>query len=556
MILLPAFSVLLALFPSSRAAEILLGNTQVCGSDDPVNGLEFFGGIPFAEPPTGKLRFQPPVPKYTLDDQAWFNASSFGPICPQPPSSLAIGGPPGPQLEDCLTINILRPNGTQSNALLPVMLWVYGGGFIAGASQTYRGEAFVVQSIDRGTPIIYVDFNYRVGPLGFPQGQEPTSKGLLNVGLKDQLVAMEWVQQNIGYFGGDKDKVTIFGESAGAVSLGTLMLNRDLSKVARAMIVQSGSAGLIPVFDALYRQAIWDRFVSNASPNCTDKVNAIESCLANADPTALHSAIIDRFHLDASAYSWPPVFDGPEGLMPDLPSKLYAQGKGIARIPTMLGTNLDEVAIGIRHTIDSSETIIEWIISNFTTGTEENKEQLNKAAQDLLNLYPDDPALGSPYNTGNETFGLSPEFKRISAIYGDLLFQAGRRLWSQTALKQGNSLYVYHLTDPITASPIFPPSGGVAHGNDLYYLFGWLPLFNGTSEAIQFAQVMRDYWISFATSLDPNDGKGSTRAHWPLHNNDGNAIMQLNHLDLKPVPDDYQAEGIAYINANAELFRH
>ncbi|KAJ7595466.1 Alpha/Beta hydrolase protein [Mycena floridula] len=141
-------------------------------------------------------------------------------------------------------------------------------------------------------------------------------------------------------------------------------------------------------------------------------------------------------------------------------------------------------------------------------------------------------------------------------MFDDLLFQSGRRLWSQAALKQGHPLYVYHFTDPISASPAFPPFSGVSHGNEIYYLFGWLHAINGTSDAIQFGQVLRDYWISFAASLNPNDGKGLARPLWPLHNDNGNVIMQLNHLDLRPVPDDYQAGGILYINTNAELFRH
>ncbi|KAJ7595465.1 Carboxylesterase family-domain-containing protein, partial [Mycena floridula] len=154
------------------------------------------------------------------------------------------------------------------------------------------------------------------------------SKGLLNVGLKDQLVAMEWVQWNIGYFGGDKDKA----KSAGAISLGTLMLNRDLSKLARAMIVQSGAPSSIPAFDPLSGQALWDKFVAVVSPNCTHKHDAISSCLAHSDESALLSAISATYQSDKSSFPWVPVLDGPEGVLPDLPSKLYARGKGVAKI--------------------------------------------------------------------------------------------------------------------------------------------------------------------------------------------------------------------------------
>ncbi|KAJ7590024.1 esterase 1 [Mycena floridula] len=551
----------------SLAAQIKMGNTVLHGSDDTINGLEFFGGtifsavlvstplkklpgIPFAEQPVGSLRFKPPVPKYSLDGVSAFNASSFGPFCLQ---HVVPGALTGPQSEECLTINVLRPSGTKSDAALPVMLWVYGGGFAYGSAPQYSGEAYVTSSVQRGTPIIYVNFNYRVGPLGFPQGREATTKGFLNLGLKDQLAAMEWVQRNIQYFGGDKEKVTVFGESAGAVSLSSLMLNRDLSKVARAMIVQSGASGDLPLFDGLHRQADWDRFVSIASPNCTDLNNVISSCLNDSED--IYPAILATFMSDTEQFPWFPVIDG--DLIPELPSKVYAQGKGLSSIPVLMGTNLDEATAFMPTGIFSEQTIVDWIVSNYTTGT--NKSLLEKAAQDLLKLYPDIPALGSPFDTGNETFGLSPEYKRISSMFGDLIFQAGRRLWSQTALKQGLPIYVYHFTDP-TPTTFIPSSSGVAHGNDLFYLFGWLPLFNGTQESIEFAQVMRDYWISFATSLDPNDGRGTTRPYWPLHNNKGqacnsyNVIMQLNHLDLKIVSDDYRVQQIAYIIEHNEFF--
>jgi acetylcholinesterase len=91
-----------------------------------------------------------------------------------------------------------------------VLVWIYGGGFATGFASDYPGDAIVARSVARGTPVLYVSFNYRVGPLGFPQGQGATDERVLNLGLKDQLAALEWVQANIGYFGGDKNKVRLF----------------------------------------------------------------------------------------------------------------------------------------------------------------------------------------------------------------------------------------------------------------------------------------------------------------------------------------------------------
>jgi acetylcholinesterase len=141
--------------------------------------------------------------------------------------------------EDCLTINVLRPAGVDNNTALPVMAWIYGGGFAGGLSSTYNGSAIVAKAALRGTPVIYVNFNYRTGPLGFPQGAEATKEGSLNLGLKDQLAALEWIQANIGAFGGDKSKVTVFGQSAGAASIAIHMLRPSFKKLARAAVIQS-----------------------------------------------------------------------------------------------------------------------------------------------------------------------------------------------------------------------------------------------------------------------------------------------------------------------------
>ncbi|KAF8868318.1 Alpha/Beta hydrolase protein [Mucidula mucida] len=160
---------------------------------------DFFGGIPFAEPPLGELRLKAPVKKFFLDVDV-LDALNFGPGCLQPKATFPIS-------EDCLTLNIFRPSGIAANASLPVLFWTYGGSFLSGASSIYNGSAIVAQSVLRGTPIIYVNFNYRLGPLGFPQGNEADFRGELNLALKDYLAALEWVQTNIQAFGGDKSKV-------------------------------------------------------------------------------------------------------------------------------------------------------------------------------------------------------------------------------------------------------------------------------------------------------------------------------------------------------------
>ncbi|KAI3602583.1 extracellular triacylglycerol lipase precursor [Moniliophthora roreri] len=179
-------SVLFASFlAETLATHVQLGYTTLIGNNTlPV--LEFFGGIPYAEPPLGNLRFQPPILKPVLDVPT-FNATNFGLSCLQPPINIAIITPNITSSEDCLTVNIYRPvDSIRGNRLLPVMVFIHGGGFLTGSSSQVDGNPLVLRSITRGTPVIYASLNYRLGPLGFPQGAEAKKKGALNLGLKDQ----------------------------------------------------------------------------------------------------------------------------------------------------------------------------------------------------------------------------------------------------------------------------------------------------------------------------------------------------------------------------------
>ncbi|KIL66089.1 hypothetical protein M378DRAFT_161330 [Amanita muscaria Koide BX008] len=223
-------------FSPSFAAQVRLGDTTVTGQEIPSLQQDFFGGIPFAESPVGKLRLKPPVLKTTLDVKE-FDASSYGYACVQPPPF-----PAEFMSEDCLTINIFRPSSIGPDSKLPVL---YGGGFQTGASGIFNGSGIVAQSMARGTPIIFVSFNYRLGPLGFPQGSEANQLHSLNFGIYDQIAALEWVKHNIASFGGDNEKVTASGESAGSIMTSILFLNYRIEGLARAGVGKFSILGLI-----------------------------------------------------------------------------------------------------------------------------------------------------------------------------------------------------------------------------------------------------------------------------------------------------------------------
>ncbi|KIM41288.1 hypothetical protein M413DRAFT_445322 [Hebeloma cylindrosporum] len=537
-------SSLLALLSLVYAApQIKVGKTTLVGRD--ITGLkqDFFGGIPFAEPPLGNLRLKPPVLKPHLDVET-FDASNFGKGC------LQAGNVPMAFSEDCLTINVFRPSGLKSNAKLPVLFWTYGGGFDAGMSSLYNGSTIVAQSVARGTPLIYVNFNYRLGPLGFPQGQEADNRGALNLALKDQIAALEWVQKNICEFGGDKKKVTVFGESAGAIMTAVLFLNSPIEKLARAAIFESGSAATALEFKAARREVDWQNFVAGV-PSCASlslSGNTFD-CLKRANSTEVHSGVINALTKAPEAFGFDPTIDGPDGLFPDIASRLLKRGH-FARLPFIAGTNLDEGTIFTATTNLSSADIRASIIESYSPPLVD-PAVLQQSADKLLQLYPDDPAVGSPFNTGTQTFGLPSSFKRGAALMGDLSFQSQRRSWIQTASRAGVKTFGYLFTQP---QPNDNPAIGVSHSSEVLFVYG-APK-DTSASAMHLSSIMIDYWVSFATSLDPNDGRGNARPHWAQYTPENEVLLQLNGDNTTLIPDDYRKKQIDFINSDPTVFHH
>ncbi|KAJ8495360.1 hypothetical protein ONZ51_g1780 [Trametes cubensis] len=502
--------------------QVQLGGSTIVGTQN-TGQTEFFGGIPYAEPPTSQLRFAAPVLK-AEPGVANLDASKYGVSCPQTNPN-----------EDCLTINVLRPVGISAGANLPVMVWIYGGGFQAGDASQYDGTGFAIAGINRGTPIVYVNFNYRLGVLGFPQGQEATSRGALNLGLKDMLVALQWV--------------TLFGQSAGSVALADLFLNSNLESLARAAIFESGAQSTLPVFPGQRRDRDWQNLVA-AVPECSGaSVNDSFDCLRQASVSTILNAQGSASGQAGEQFPWSPVIDGSGGVIPDLPSKLLAAGT-FSRIPFISGSNLDEGTQFVSTSLSSDDQLLQFLV-NFIDPAESGStpSAVQSAANGLMQLYPNDPAQGSPYGTGSNTFGLGSEYKRAAAIAGDIWFHSIRRAWDQAASGQGVKAFAYLFADPQAVSN---PAQGVAHGSELGYVFGQ----PGTDPAKTLSSVMKDYWISFATSLDPNDGKGNARPPWPQYTPSNQVVMQLQGSNTTTIPDTYRVQQIGYINSQPATFNH
>ncbi|KAF9264361.1 alpha/beta-hydrolase, partial [Marasmius fiardii PR-910] len=546
-------------FPKSP--QVHLESTIVTGKLS--GNVEFFGGIPYAEPPLGDLRLRPAVVKNKIST-AEFDASDFGKACLQPDI------PRDTVSEDCLTLNIFRPADTSVDSALPILLWIHGGGFVSGTGSRpgYNGSALVERSTLRGSPLMVITINYRLGPLGFPQGKEFDShKELLNLGLKDQLVALEWVKRNIEVFGGDPSKVTVFGESAGGRSIELHILNGNLQGLVRGAIMES--SGSLPTHPPAVRDSPWMKYIE-AIPSYNPTFPSIER-IRNATTDELYNAFATA-GITASSFDWIPVIDGPGGMIPNYPSQLTIPHG--AEIPVIYGNVLDEGTMATPQTVTTAEETLTGLFSVFTPSPHGDKT-LNDTLSNLLKLYPDDPNFGSPFNTGDETFGLDKEYKRYAAMFTDLIESAERRLFADkmAEFKFNTPTYTYLFADPDGVSvvpkefksPSFTPGSlGVPHTSEILYVFGNFEVENSTmpQTAHDLSMMMMDYWISFAVEVDPNDGRGVSRPRWRQYHslsdsevsNDELMILQLKGGETRMIPDTFRREPMDFIDRHSVVF--
>jgi carboxylesterase type B len=273
-----------ALVARSDAPTATTGDANYVGFTDAKYNVDIWTGIRFAKPPLGPLRLQPPQP---YEASGTIPSQVYGDRC----FEIGNGAYPDPfnktgnNSEDCLFLNVYAPpqSSTRKRWLntsppWPVMVYLFGGGFGQGSANDYKGQSLVNHSVELESPIIVVTVNYRLGFFGF-QGKSPTvfylrklnlaagtdaiANNALNLGLHDQRLGMQWVHDNIAAFGGDPDKVTLFGQSAGASSVGLQMLayNGADQKLFRAAILESGSASdnIIPPLPTWHQyQGAWD----------------------------------------------------------------------------------------------------------------------------------------------------------------------------------------------------------------------------------------------------------------------------------------------------------
>jgi carboxylesterase type B len=347
---------------ATATPTVVLRAGTVIGTVD--DGVEYFRGIHYAQPPTGSLRLKPPV---RLESFGSVQATGVGPACPQMTAiditplllevlvlpdvaqTLLFGSTSGDETEDCLTISVMRPQGTAADAKLPVLFWIYGGGFQAGSPQMYNGSVLIPQSVAQGKPMILVAVNYRLGAFGFLGGKEVLADGAANLGLLDQRMGLEWVADNIAAFGGDPDAVTIWGESAGSISVFdqlALFDGKNTYKgrpLFRGAIMDSGSITPTEPVNGVKAQGIFDTVVEAAG--CASAADSAKlECLRGVDYDVLVNAsnsVPSYLGYNSLAFSYAPRPDG--RILTASPEVLAQTGK-YAAVPIIIGNQENEVS--------------------------------------------------------------------------------------------------------------------------------------------------------------------------------------------------------------------
>lgn len=491
-----------------------------------MDGMHRFRGIPYAASPVGHMRWRPPV-----QAEGWRlprDAYVYGNVCAQN-SRAIIGFGFSSNTEDCLFLNVYAPAGVDENAKLPVMVWIPGGGLIIGGSTGYDPSTIV-----RNGEVVFVSFNYRVSVFGFFSHPiiNAEDHDIGNYGLMDQQAALRWVRDNISGFGGDPDNVTVFGESAGGISVWTQLASPGSQGLFHKAIIQSGTGVPLvrqPATTDLEQHGL-DLVRDTGAPGTTaDELRAIPtSDLLAANRLPDHTFGMGKYEIELTA-------DG--SFLPEPMVDLFTSGR-FNQVPVINGSNrcefnwfqgLLEANTGQPLTAEAYAPAMRDILTNLPPIMLSRKVPADRI-DEIIATYP-----LADYNSPSEA---------MSAAVGDCGFiTLGNREANRVLRQFIDAVYSYEFDVPCTATP-WPPVSfpyGPAHTQDLPYLF---PGFRGgggyavslTEEESKLAAEMVRFWTNFARWGKPSP-ESSSLPKWSAYDPDRDNVMLLTTPECHMIED-------------------
>ncbi|XP_052023010.1 pyrethroid hydrolase Ces2a-like isoform X2 [Apodemus sylvaticus] len=476
---------------------------QVRGSlvhvKDTKSDVHAFLGIPYAKPPVGPLRFAPPE-----DPEPWSGVKD-GTAQPAMCLQMNLEGVKAmeltkqPMSEDCLYLNIYTPAHAQEGSNLPVMVWIHGGSLVLGSASMNDGSILAATE-----EIVIVAIQYRLGILGYFSTGDQHATG--NWGYLDQVAALRWVQKNIAYFGGNRDRVTIFGGSAGGTSVSSHVVSPMSKGLFHGAIMQSGVA-LLPDFISDTSEVVY-KVIANLSGCEAKDSEALMHCLRAKNKQEI-LAINQVFKMI------PGVVDG--NFLPKHPQELLAS-KNFHPVPSIIGVNSDECGWGIL-TIKDLDHIIEKI-------TRETLPVVLKSTAAQMMLPPEcsDLIMKEYMGDTEDSEILQAQFKEMLADF-TFVIPALRVAHFQ---RSHAPVYFYEFQYlPSFVKHVRPFYPKADHGDDIHFIFGsyfWGLKFDLTEEEELLKRRVMKYWANFARTGNPNS---EGLPYWPVMDQD-EQYLQLN----------------------------
>ncbi|XP_037075227.1 acetylcholinesterase-like [Pollicipes pollicipes] len=465
-------------------------------------------GVPFAQPPLGSLRFRHPQPMQrwqgvrearTLPNSCWqIKDDFFGDF-----EGSTMWNANTPLSEDCLYLNVVRPRPRPVRPAA-VMLWIYGGAFYSGTSTLDVYDPKILASEEN---VIVVSIQYRVASLGYLFLDTPAAPG--NAGMFDQLMALQWVHDNIAAFGGDPDSITLFGESAGSASVSMHLLSPLSRPLFSKAIMQSGSA--TNPWAVLERKEAKIRGLRLADatgcPTNDSHLDDILECLRRISP---HELVYSEFFTTGICeFTFVPVVDGT--FLVEDPHVSLATGN-FKRTSILAGSVNEEANFFLIYYLIDYLKLEEDVVltrSQFLHSVAEVNPYFTTTARQAI-----------AYEYTNWVNPEDPEsnLDAIDKMVGDYQFTCGVNDFTETYAKAGNPVFMYYFRQRAATSP-WPKWMGVLHGDEIAYVFGepLNPTKRFSADDAKLSVKMMRYWANFAKTGNPNRGSANlwTTDYWP-----------------------------------------